>query len=199
MCRMPSITTVNRHALGRSFTLKRLAVICTFNSTITSFQIALELKGNGKVCPHSGDQKLDPEACLVWREGHHIGPINGLKKIITLWLKTWRYIRRKSTRTSKNAVKGAQLPKKEREKEKNPSHTNSQQNHFLQIHTLFQIQNQHTPQGHFSQAHTWPLRFPAVSSWWRQLKKALHWFGVWSWREGEGEVEWWRGCIGALQ
>lgn len=29
MFRMPSITTVNRHALGRSFTLKRLAVICT--------------------------------------------------------------------------------------------------------------------------------------------------------------------------
>ncbi|KAL1264088.1 hypothetical protein QQF64_004443 [Cirrhinus molitorella] len=62
---MPSITTVNRHALGQSFTLKRLAVICTFKSTITSFQIALELKGNGKVRPHSGDEKLDPEA---WSE-----------------------------------------------------------------------------------------------------------------------------------
>ncbi len=124
-----------------------------FKSIITSFQIALELKGNGKVCPRSGDQKLDPEACLVWREGHHIGPINGLKRIITLWLKTWRYIRRKSTRTSKNAVKRCAVTK-EREKENNPSHTNSQQNHFLQIHTLFHIQKPtDTPQGHFSQAH----------------------------------------------
>lgn len=79
MCRVPSITTVNRHALGRSFTLKRLAVICT----ITSIQIALE--GNGKVCPHSGDKKLDPEA---WSdEKGAVGP-NGLKRIITLWLET---------------------------------------------------------------------------------------------------------------
>lgn len=66
MCRVPSITTVNRHALGQSFTLKRLAVICTqFKSTITSVQIALELKGNGKVHPHGGDRNLDPEA---WSE-----------------------------------------------------------------------------------------------------------------------------------
>ncbi len=93
-----------------------------FKSIITSFQIALELKGNGKVCPRSGDQKLDPEACLVWREGHHIGPINGLKRIITLWLKTWRYIRRKSTRTSKNAVKRCAVTK-ERERKRKQSLT----------------------------------------------------------------------------
>lgn len=61
MCRAPSITTVNRHALGQSFTLKRLAVICTqFKSTITSVQIALELKGNENV-----HRNLDPEA---WSE-----------------------------------------------------------------------------------------------------------------------------------
>lgn len=33
------------------------------------------------------------------------------------------------------------------------------------------------------------LRFTAISSWWRQLKKALHWFGVWSRGGRRGRVK----------
>lgn len=57
------------------------------------------------------------------------------------------YSKEKSTRTAKNAVKGAQLV----EREKKPSHTNSHEKIFYKYtvsHT-----NQHTSQGHFSQAH----------------------------------------------
>ncbi len=140
-----------------------------FKSIITSFQIALELKGNGKVCPHSGDQKLDPEACLVWREGHLIGPINGLKMIITLWLKTWRYIRRKSTRTSKNAVKRSALTKeRERKREQSLTHNKTI---FYKYTLCFTYKNQQTLHKDISVKHTWTFRFPAVTSWWRQLKK----------------------------
>lgn len=46
-----------------------------------------------------------------------------------------------------------QLPKKEREKENNPSHKLTTKP-FSKIHTLFHIQKPtDTPQGHFSQAH----------------------------------------------
>lgn len=74
------------------------------------------------------------------------------------------YWKEKSTRTAKNAVKGAQLL----EKVKKNSHNKTI---FHKYTLLFHIETNTLHKG-ISVKHTYmTAQLPAVSSWWRQLKK----------------------------